>query len=195
MRLRNITIIVTSMVLAIYIWQVACEVNEWELGPAWGLVKVKLWANDFFECLGRWVAYISSYLHWLKLRTLWDALVHLVEPLIGILCSGFYFVKGYVLSAAEYTQTYMIYVGSGLLVILVGAVLWRYTNICARIKNGLNKFHIIDTITEQPTVCVTICGGMIVMIFWVIYTLPHPPLMICPEGRFGFVCEHIFNKK
>lgn len=123
--------------LTLFFWQVAADVRHWKTSPNTLLTRLRLLLESAFERAGRWVAWLSSYLTWLRFQVLWDAMVHLVEPLVGVLLSWYAFFKGYLMAAAQYTSSkYTIYLGTGIPTILILWVLYYYTPVLQCIYQG-----------------------------------------------------------
>lgn len=122
--------------LLIFVWQIGCEARGWTYGPAWALVQVWKTADAFFEAIGRWIAYVFSYLSWLEWKHVKNALWHLAEPSVGIAFSAAQIVRGYVLAAREYAEPSTIYVGTLLGIAVILLLLGKYTSMISRLRTS-----------------------------------------------------------
>lgn len=132
-----------GMCILLYLIQVVYESNDWPNSPATYLVEVKRLCEWEWEKFGAFITWCSSYIQWLKLEAFWKAGFHLIEPLIGIAFSGFYFFKGYFNAATEYTQQYTIYIGTLIPFAIIVVLVLRYTTLCERIQNATPTHFVI----------------------------------------------------
>lgn len=128
-----------STLLLTFAVQVYCETVESYHSPATVLATLKLFLEHWFRRLGDWLAFLGSYLRWIKFENIWKAFVHLVEPTFGIVTAWVYIGVGYFESAWSYTNAYTIYIGTILPIALGLILMWRYTNWLGRARSFLTK--------------------------------------------------------
>ena len=123
--------------LILYLWQIAADVRHWTISPGAHLTALRAVLERLFDQAGRGLAYLSSYLTWLRFDILWNAAVHLLEPLVGVLLSWYAFFRGYVLAAASYTSSrYTIYLGTIIPTGVLVGLLYCYTPVFRWVFQG-----------------------------------------------------------
>ena len=112
--------------ICLFVIQVVCEVWKTNVSPGSILKDISVGFIIAFEWAGRQVAFVSSYLKWIHLKAITDAALHLTQPITDILFSWTYFFRGYIQVALSSRS---IYIGSLLLIFLIGGGLLFFTNI------------------------------------------------------------------
>lgn len=110
-----------SIAVSVLLWEYI--LLEWELddwyAPSDALTTVSGWCRDVWEWIGWLAAKISSYLTWIRLEKLMQALRNLLLPVAEICLSPFYIIKGYTDTMKLYEHPWKISLGSILLLLLV----------------------------------------------------------------------------
>jgi hypothetical protein len=112
----------------LFVIQLVCEVRKTTTTPGTVLTSISTHLQKFFKRLGSYVAYLSSYLQWLKLETVYDAAMHLLTPTVGILLSWTYFFAGYFKACFSYAAPFAIYIGTFLPIAIAATLIACYTN-------------------------------------------------------------------
>lgn len=84
------------------------------------------WYQYLWKLIGKAFAYLSSYLEIINIYDLITAFVDLIRPIISIIKSPYYFVKGYMSVAFLYDHPYMITTGSIILILGIGYLKYHY---------------------------------------------------------------------
>jgi hypothetical protein len=179
-QVKTVLIGVICAIVTIYLWQVACESNEWTFSPTYVMTEygaraidcATSWARAFWEWCGAWWSWASSFLHWLKLRAFYDAAVHLAQgawalalALGRLAMSWAYFFRGYLMAAREYSDHYMVYVGSAVLLLAAAAVLAHLSPRFAAAVNTAARLELI-----VPTTIAAAAG------YWWFFYSPSSPM-------------------
>lgn len=117
-----------SIVVSVFLWEYI--LLEWELddwyAPSDALNTVKRRCIDTWEWIGWLAAKISSYLTWVRLEKLFEALRNLVSPVMWIAISPLYSIKGYLDTIKLYDHPWKIIIGSVFLVSILVYIEERY---------------------------------------------------------------------
>ena len=130
----------------IYIWQFIANRLKLERGcPSWVLEQIAAFFTEGFMKLGRAAVWISSFVEYVRLEMFYVPLFQLLKPLYDICISWLWFFSAYAESAAKFTNHYIIYWGSFLLLnIIVGGLLYV---VCEQEMEFAQRFFIQFRIT------------------------------------------------
>ena len=102
--------------IVIYVWQFVAVRLKLDRGrPSWVLEQIAAFFTEGFMKLGRAAVWISSFVEYVRLEMFYVPLFQLLKPLYDICISWLWFFSAYAESAAKFTNHYVIYWGSFLL--------------------------------------------------------------------------------
>ena len=118
---KNILVSLGILFLVLFAWEHYGRKTSTQLRPSIFLTSIATTLQKFWQYLGELVAKVSSYLIHLDFTELFETVYALVNPIISIVASFLYFIKGYACKAASYeTREWLVYAGSALLAALIG---------------------------------------------------------------------------
>ncbi len=122
-----------ALIAASIVTVIACEhlgrLYRWPIRLSSLLGPAATFLRHTFETGGKLFAWVSSFLTYLDLKDLGQTIYELAKPCYDIVVSPYYFFYGYVSQALTYlNKTWMIYIGSALLLGLAVYGLYRYRN-------------------------------------------------------------------
>lgn len=124
---------VSLIAAAFTVTVIACEhlgrLYQWPIRLSSLLGPAATFLRHTFEAGGKLFAWVSSFLTYIDLKDLGQTIYELAKPCYDIVVSPYYFFHGYVTQALTYlNKTYMIYIGSALLIGLTVYGLYKYRN-------------------------------------------------------------------
>lgn len=130
--------------LAVFITEFSLKKWEFWFRPSFLLGRISYYVSKFFLDLGELFARLSSFLTLIEFEELLETFCDLVSPTIEIVLSPFFFCIGYLRVAHDfiYKRPILIYVGSGIIVTVVVAILvvvCRKYSIVEKIRNQWRK--------------------------------------------------------
>ncbi len=126
MRKQYILIAFCAVFVFTFVWEYTCLEHGWPNKPSKFFKIGSEFIQEQWENLGYLFAKISALFTWIKLEKVFQALSDLLEPLVEIILSPVYFIKGYVDTANLYDHPYMVGIGSFVLLMGIGYVLTRF---------------------------------------------------------------------
>lgn len=114
------------VIITILFWEHLGRKYETTIRPSIGLQFVSKISSQFFDWVGRKIAWISSYLTQIDLKDFMDTCRAIGEPTLEILASPFHIIIGYIVAANTYTNGILVYVGTGIIIMLILIVCYKY---------------------------------------------------------------------
>ena len=114
------------VVITILFWEHLVRKSDTTIRPSIGLQFVSKKSQEFFDWVGRTIAWISSYLTQIDLKEFVDTCWAIGKPTLEILASPFHVIVGYVVAANTYTNGILVYVGTGIIIIAVLFICYKY---------------------------------------------------------------------
>ena len=106
--------------LIMYIIEYICFKTGVEIKPSAVFKFIYHYLKEFFQNMGKFCAWISSFLTFIEFEELVQVAKDLFEPIFDILLSWIYFFKGYIDKAMLYVnKNVLVYIGS---IILIGII-------------------------------------------------------------------------
>lgn len=99
------------------------------LKPSLVLGKVAEMFEDFFEQLGKLCAWLSSFLTLIKLDELFESIRRLLEPMLRILFSAYYFCIGYFDYLLDMRKPYLVLAGSLVILFITTCIMKYYSKL------------------------------------------------------------------
>lgn len=111
--------VVGCAIVALIIVEHIAHTQQSNVKPSVALNCVATQFQRFFQWIGEVVALFSSFLTIINLRDLGVSIDAICTPILCIIFSPFYTIYGYLTMANSYSNNWLVYIGSGLLVIAV----------------------------------------------------------------------------
>ena len=126
-------------VIGLFVWEHIGRLKNWSIRPSVPLQFTSDQLSNLFNWSGKQFAILSSFLTFINLDETKKTLYDLVKPILGIIVSPYYFIKGYIDKAITYDfKTWQIYLGSACIFFFVIALIW-YLNKRGHLKNVKNN--------------------------------------------------------
>jgi hypothetical protein len=110
---------IASVCFAIIAFEHYGRVHKWQVyTPTWALFRVASHIRHYAECVGTWLAYLSSFYEYLYLYELGQTLLELARALWSCISAPLWILKGYAETAITYPHPYIIILGSCTLITL-----------------------------------------------------------------------------
>lgn len=106
-----------SLFVAVFVWEYIAKIKELKYKPSLYLSMIAALFMKFFELIGRLIAKISSFYTLFDFKQLIETLHDLIKPLIQLMISPYYTIKGYVVTMKIYNHSYLVPIGSLTLVV------------------------------------------------------------------------------
>lgn len=107
-------------IVGIFLWEHVGRQKDYTQRPSIYLTWIAEKAQNLFEHIGRYFAWISSFLTKIDLGDILKTIHDLLKPIFDLIVSPFYFMIGYLDMASEYlSKSWLIYIGSAILFVLV----------------------------------------------------------------------------
>ena len=108
-----------ALFLSMYVWEYTAIRRNLEFSPSVALTSMATYAVRFWEACGKIVAWVSSFLTLFDFDDLLKAAEQLWKPIWDTLTSWTYFFIGYVSEMNLYDHSYLITMGSIMIVSLL----------------------------------------------------------------------------
>lgn len=109
------------------VWQNVCDRNGLWASPAYFEERLLVYANYFWQQVGKAIAHISSFVEWLDIAQLWQSVVRVLLPAVQIAMSWTYVITGYLwVAGTYYNHPLAIYSGTALLAAVLCAVIYHF---------------------------------------------------------------------
>ena len=100
-------------------WEHAARIYTVESRPSQWLDQIYEFLAKQWKLVGRFIAWASSFYYHLKLEQLAESAGAILKPMIQIVFSPLWIVKGYAAKAAEYEYSGTILIGTATLTVIV----------------------------------------------------------------------------
>ncbi|XWV24999.1 putative ORFan [Tupanvirus deep ocean] len=126
---RTLVKVLGSVTLATLVWEHVGRKRESDLRPSVGLSLASEKSVLFFNRVGSGLAWLSSYLTQVDLKDVGVTVRDVGKPTFDLVTSPLHTLSGYVKKAHSYqNKQWMVYVGSGIAVVLALAGYYKYSN-------------------------------------------------------------------
>ena len=122
----HILVAVLAICVTLFGWEYAAVRQELDYSPSITLNFIATKFSEFFEAFGRLIAWISSFLTIFDIDDMYTAAAQLLNPIVSIFTSWFYFFVGYVSEMNLYDYPYLVTFGSIIIIIAIFYALYRF---------------------------------------------------------------------
>lgn len=153
-----------------------CRVNQFTYAPSQLISDVTVPVRRFFETVGQYFAWVSSFFIRLHLEEFVYSFQNVCNSLFNFCTSPFYSIYGYLVESLSYTSPVVIYTGSGVLVVMTCClVLYLFFG---SVSNGFTTL-----VTKYPYIPMFLGGFVLAGICYTIWNF-YPLISQTELGQF-----------
>lgn len=138
--------------------------------PSVILRLIASYAKAFYVQCGVYFANISAFLDFLELHLLVDSFKNVACPVLDIITSPFWFLKGYADQALTYVHPSVVYTGGFVIPSVLVGLFWYYFNsLPAFIQNSTqNAWNFVQNLgpEREPLIGIVLCSLGIALMWW-----------------------------